>query len=350
MNCPSEARGRLTPYAWEELEALPRRRALIKGLLECSAMSLVYGVSNCCKTFFVLDVALHIVLGRSWQEKRTRQGAVVYIAAEGGLGLKERLDAFSKDKQLDGYGPFYLIPCGVDLCNADDDTQELINQISAIDNVELVVVDTLSRAMAGGNENSPDDMGAFIGNCDKIREHTRAHLLIVHHAGKDSTRGARGHSALRAAVDTEIEVINDAGVITAEIKKQRDGKTGDQYCYELKPVALGKDEDGDDISSCVLVSTDERPAKKQKLSPQKSRALQILRTCLIEKGQTRYVRKEMPEVLSVKTDEYKEYLARENIVDSDEPDNIRRSISRIVTELNNGSITGTYGDYIWIPD
>jgi RecA-family ATPase len=55
--------------------------------------------------------------------------------------------------------------------------------------VALVIVDTLSRAMAGGNENSPEDMTAIVGNCDRIRAATGAHVCIVHHSGKDEARG-----------------------------------------------------------------------------------------------------------------------------------------------------------------
>jgi hypothetical protein len=75
--------------------------------------------------------------------------------------------------------------------------------------IRLVVVDTLSRAMAGGNENAPDDMSAFIRNIDRIRQETGAHVLIVHHCGKDAAKGARGHSCLRAATDTKIELSHD---------------------------------------------------------------------------------------------------------------------------------------------
>jgi hypothetical protein len=343
-------RRRLQPYAWNELGKLPQRKPLIKGLMDCSTLSLVFGESNCGKTFLVLDVALHIVLGREWRERRTRQGAIVYIAAEGGCGLKERLDAFCLRHEMEARGPFYLIPAGVDLCNQQDDTTELVTEIQAIPDVALVVIDTLSRAMAGGNENSPDDMSAFIGNCDKIRELTGAHVLIIHHAGKDSTRGARGHSALRAAVDTEIEVTKDGGTITAEVKKQRDGRTGDKFCFILESVTIGQDEDGEPLTSCVLLPTAVPTGPRRKLSPQKRRALDILNYCLIDRGQTRHVKKDMSPVMSVTLDEYRQALTLANIATSDEPDNVRRSISRIIDGLNDARITVTFGDHIWLPD
>jgi hypothetical protein len=342
-------RRHLQPYLWSELHLLPDRKLLIKKLLDCSAMSLIYGESNSGKTFLALDVALHIVLGLDWQERKTCQGAVVYVAAEGGLGLRERLEAFRIYHQLEAEGYFYLIPACIDLCNPENNTDELIREIKALPDVVLVIVDTLSRAMAGGNENSSDDMGAFIKNCDKIRECTGAHILIVHHAGKDSARGARGHSALRAAVDTEIEVTNDNGIIMAEVKKQRDGKTGEKFYFELKPVSIGQDSDGDEISSCVLLNTDETP-RRRKISPQRKRALGFIRDCIIDKGQKRFIRGTMPEMLCITLEEARKALELGNISTSDKPDNVRRSISRIIDDLNNQSITASYNDYIWIPD
>ena len=72
--------------------------------------------------------------------------------------------------------------------------------------IALIVVDTLSRAMAGANENTSEDMSQFIKNCDILRNISNAHLMIVHHTGKDAAKGARGSSALKAALDTEIEL------------------------------------------------------------------------------------------------------------------------------------------------
>jgi RecA-family ATPase len=81
--------------------------------------------------------------------------------------------------------------------------------------VVLVVIDTLARAMAGGNENASEDMGAFVRNVDRVRSATSAHTMIVHHSGKNKAAGARGHSSLRAATDTEIEI--DQRIVTNSV-------------------------------------------------------------------------------------------------------------------------------------
>ena len=380
------SRRRLQPYAWSELHLLPKRKALIKGLLDCGAMSIVYGESNCGKTFLVLDLAAHITRGTDWRGMRTRQGAVVYIAAEGGLGLEERLTAFRAYHEIGDYPPLYVIPASIDLCSHENDLGELTAEIKCIGraiekpdyiqhcqkccfcqepapvckncghvyysqiHVSVVVIDTLSRAMAGGNENASEDMTAFIKNCDKIREQTGAHVMVIHHSGKDTAKGARGHSALRAAVDTEIEVTKGDCIITAEVKKQRDGKTGIKFSFILEAVDVWQDEDGEKITSCVLVATDQEPVIRKNLKGQKKRALGLIRDSIIGTGEKRNVKSGMPPVTCITLDQARDALKRGNISAAEKPDDIRRSIGKVITELNDLGITVTYGDYIWLSE
>ena len=340
---------RLRPYAWSELHLLPKRRPLIKGLLDSTAMSLIFGESNCGKTFIALDLAANIARGVNWQGLKTRQGAVVYVAAEGGLGLEERLTAFRTYHEMSDYPPLYVIPAAIDLCNTEsDNTAELIGEISGLGAVAVVVIDTLSRAMSGGNENAPDDMGAFIGNCDRIREETGAHVMVIHHCGKNSSQGARGHSALKAAVDTEIEVIKSDDVITAEVKKQRDGKTGRKFSFTLHQVQIGQDEDGESLSSCVLLSTDKPAAeKKSKLSPAQKRAMEIFHNLAAIKGERGIPKSGMPVLTYVRLDAFRTALKEANISAGTEPDSVRKQNQRVIEGMNNNGITATWRDMIW---
>src|SRR5690606_28105123 len=123
----------------------------------------------------------------------------------------------------------------------------------------LIVIDTLSRVMAGGDENGPVDMTAFIKNVDRIRHATGAHIMIVHHTGKDVAKGARGHSSLRAATDTEIEVATDETELRlAKVTKQRDLQGGEEFAFKLEAVALGGDQDGDAVTTCIVSPVEDR--------------------------------------------------------------------------------------------
>jgi hypothetical protein len=135
----------------------------------------------------------------------------------------------------------------------------------------LIVVDTLARALQGGDENSSQDVGAFNDAVAALIESTGACVLVVHHSGKDKTKGARGSSALLGAVDTEIQVEDKQIMAT----KQRDVEIGAPIGFALTPVALGMDEDGDLITSCVVTTGAAMP-QPGRLRGNLARAWQVL--------------------------------------------------------------------------
>ena len=121
--------------------------------------------------------------------------------------------------------------------------------------VTVLVIDTLARATAGQmDENNNSEMSKLIAGLDAIRERTGVHIMLVHHSGKDASKGARGASALRAACDTEIELSfdEDTRVRTARATKQRDMETGAEINFVLQIVELGEDEDGDQVTTCII--------------------------------------------------------------------------------------------------
>lgn len=344
--------GRLRPIPWSELHDLPKRDYLVKGLLDKEGMSVIYGESNCGKTFLALDIALHIAQGKPWRGQKVRQGAVVYIAAEGGMGLQDRLDAFRAHYKLTEYPPFHLVPVSVDFCNSEDDVEELIDEISDIPNVDLIVIDTLSRAMAGGDENSSTDMGAAIRSADRLKEELSTHVMFIHHCGKDATRGARGHSSLRAAVDTEIEVKRSLNSIEAVVKKQRDGKTDGKHVFALCSISLGMDEDGEPKNSCVLTPSVGPLVTEKPLKGQAKKAFDALRQVLEEKGQTRNVGTGSSR-RCVHISDLQNVLKDSGFCKPDKKgktENLRTAIRRSFKTLENGSFIVVYDDYICLPD
>jgi RecA-family ATPase len=191
-----------------DMEARLNGRPLVKGILEREQISIVFGEPGCGKTFLALDLALHVAAGLPWVDRAVFAGAAVYAAAEAGRGIVNRVAAFKQLKSAGDAVPFAAITSPIDLCHADtNDVERLIEAIWAAQLVplRLLVIDTVSRALAGGNENAPDDMGALVRSLDQLRHALACHVLAVHHAGKDLARGSRGHSLLRCAVDTEIE-------------------------------------------------------------------------------------------------------------------------------------------------
>ncbi|NCN28288.1 AAA family ATPase, partial [bacterium] len=251
--------------------------ALVEKLLGQGELSVVYGESNKGKSFIALTLGLFIAQGRDFYGKKVSQGGVVYVSAEGPESIRKRIAAFKKHHKIEDV-PFALLPNSMDLRQKDTDSAQLINTLEAARAkwgapVQLVIIDTLARTMASGNENSSEDMGAFIANLDQVKEKTQSHVLVVHHAGKDSSKGARGHSSLRAAVDTEIEVL--AGVI--KVRKQRDTEIIPDLYFSIEPVDIGVNSNGSTVTSAILVPTAVPPNEFLKVRPKSgSRELKAL--------------------------------------------------------------------------
>jgi hypothetical protein len=240
-------------------------KPLVDDVIDEGTFSVIYGASGSGKSFVRMDLGFHIAAGRRWNGHDVRQGPVAYIAAEGGTGAYKRMMALHNHYGVDEV-PFYLIPSSLDLLRPDPagQTKALIQALKAKEE-EIgapftdITVDTLSRALAGGNENGPEDMGMIVGHFDMIRRATRAHLCAIHHTGHAEAHRGRGHSLLKAATDTEIEVfVHDKATKAFDfvITKQRDGDERKvKHSFILQNMPLGMSNRGKPISSAVVIAT-----------------------------------------------------------------------------------------------
>ena len=186
---------------------------VIKGLIpECSFAS-IYGPSGSYKSFLALDWACHIASGKDWDGHKVNQGSVLYVAGEGGFGVTKRVRAWELQNQVDSIDNLARLPGPV--FPADIDQMNIV--IEYCDEIEtrtghavkLIIFDTLARCYGGRDENSSQDMGAFIRGCGSIQQLTGATVLVVHHSGKNVDKGGRGSSSLPAALDVEYLVSRD---------------------------------------------------------------------------------------------------------------------------------------------
>ena len=256
----------------------------VKGWLGSEAVSVVYGDSNCGKSFFGLDISAHVASGQPWMGHNVRKGKVLYLASEGGVkSYGPRIEAIRNAKS-DLYGQgmadhFLLLPTPVDL-HGDKDVAAISAALPDL-NFSLIVVDTLAMSMGGGSENDSADMGQYIQNIFELKARYNCHVMIIHHSGKDKSKGSRGHSSLRAAVDTEIEVKDEGSFRTATCKKQRDMENGKQVAFTLRGVDLGLDDENDPITSCVVEHADVDLSSLKKSQPLNGNTL-IAKQALVE--------------------------------------------------------------------
>lgn len=229
---------------------------IIKSVLPKAELAVMFGESGSGKSFLVMDMALAISRGVDWCGYKVKQGRVVYIAAEGAGGARTRANAYAlhHDLALDDL-PFGVINAAPNFLQKTD-AVDVAKAIVASGPCDVVIVDTFAQTTPGANENSAEDIGRALAHCKGIHRATGALVILVHHSGKDASKGARGWSGIKAAADAEIEVTRLADARCARISKLKDGEDGATFPFRLAPIPVGVDEDGDPITSCVVMYTD----------------------------------------------------------------------------------------------
>jgi len=103
------------------------------------------------------------------------------------------------------------------------------------------VIDTLSRALSGGDENSSKDMGMIVAATSKLQAETKAHILWVHHMPQDGAERLRGHGALLGAMDTTVHVAKNGTLRTATVIKSNDAEEGESIAFTLESITISED-------------------------------------------------------------------------------------------------------------
>ena len=240
----------------------------VKGLWPRSGLCFVGGPSMSGKSFWALDALARICRGEDVLGRRSVQAGCLYVAAEGAAGVRKRITALrGKIGTLDG--TFQFIGQAPNLRDADDlaELREAIEQSKAElqaagHDLGIVCLDTLSASIPGADENSAADMSPVLHALQAMAAELGLLVLIIAHTGKDETRGLRGWSGLLANADGVIMLeAPDGETRTGTVLKVKDGLSGDRFAFVLERVVLGLDDDGDEVSTCVIQETDapERP-------------------------------------------------------------------------------------------
>jgi hypothetical protein len=245
-----------------EYASRPLPTWIVRDVLPQAELVVLFGESTAGKSFVALDLAEAIARGLPWRGKRVQQGRVAYVVAEGGGGFSKRLKAYEIEHKATHAGvPLGIIPAAPNLMEHGD-AVDVCKSIVAWGGADVVIVDTFAQTMPGANENAGEDVGKALKNCKGIHRATGAVVVLVHHAGKDTSKGARGWSGLKAAADAEIEVTRGVGGRAIRTSKQKDGEDGVGWGFDLKIVPVGLDDEGEIETSCVVVEA-ELPAAGQ---------------------------------------------------------------------------------------
>lgn len=242
-----------------ELEAAAHEAWLIDDLLPARGIAFVYGPPGSYKSFVAMDLACSIASGKDWHGIECEMpGGVLYIAAEGARGLMERNVAWKRHYQREV--PHLAIMKGAVMMDEVLSVQALIECLERAREamgvpIRMLVIDTMARSFSG-DENSAQEVGAFVNACGRVAAAIEDCLvLVVTHTGKDLTRGMRGSSALDGAADCHFLVTKpNAGQALVKNTKQKDIEMAEPMRFAMESVSIGiKDRKGRTRHSLVPI-------------------------------------------------------------------------------------------------
>jgi len=250
---------------------------LINKIIEADSHGLLAGGSMAFKTFVDLRLAYSICTGVDFFGHQVfNQGKVLYICGEGKGALSRRMKAL-KIVEGDFLGNLLVLEQHMTIDNAVS-MAELMLEVQRLSPV-FVIFDTFSSLVSGIDENSNSEVARAL----KLIKETCAgsSSLIVHHYGKDATRGSRGAGAFKANVDFELSLVREPDTMNTVLScvKMKDGELFSDINLTAHIVDLGLvGQDGHNSCSLVLKSN------IMALSDQESKCLQALKDAIILDG------------------------------------------------------------------
>lgn len=324
---------------------------LVKGVIPRQGIGAMFGKPGCGKTFVANDLALHLASGLEWRGLKTQGTDVAYMSMEAGAGGENRIHSWLLHHNRKWPKGFVMSPVTVDLRSTKERAAEFIAEVSERGlRIGFMVVDTLARAMCGGNENASEDMGQFIDTVEWMAKELSCFVLLIHHSGKDEAKGLRGHTSLLGAINTEIEIRRERGKPgLIVINKQRDGKDGTEFGFDLAVETLGYDEDEDAVTSCVAVEVDAAGVAKPRRG-RPSAGLQVALDALImaigDAGEVPQGNGHIPTGVAVVSDTlWRKYHYQ--LKGDDAPETKKKSHQRAKEQLLAGHFIGIWGEQVW---
>jgi AAA domain len=291
-----------TPFEYALLKDLKPNLAsqfVIKDLLPRAALGCCYAQPGAGKTAILVDMVLHVAAGREYRGRRVERQPVVFIALEGHSGIHNRVIAGARHLGIED-APFGVIKAVESFRNPDTAarvaatakaiTEQYRTQGEAFDN-PVVVIDTFQAALGtGGSDCRPEDVSELIENVKKLLIVPGITAIIIHHSGKDASRGARGWSGLLAALDFELEVDRDDDLRTLNITKMRDASdTQPGFCYGLQAMQLGENPYGEPVTAVYVEHRADSGKGKRggnRVGPKARAAYEVLWAMLKDRSQS----------------------------------------------------------------
>ena len=269
------SRGRFRTVDRTGLNAIKKPEWLIDDMIMEDTYVMMFGAPQAFKTFLALDMALSVATGAvldplaPWPTPRVT-GNVLYIAGEGRASIRSRVRAWEKVHVagLHAEGFFLTDPPPLITEKPEDFVAQALE--ASPEGYKLVVLDTISRAMQGTNENSQEAASSFTGLVDHLKYELGCTVIALHHTGKGEGTDYRGSSVFGGDADTILmakRVNEKSYVVSVSMVKQKDAPHWEKpRKVKLREVILSSEEKSlvavtADTSDTAEVSKEEKKEK-----------------------------------------------------------------------------------------
>lgn len=263
---------------------------LVRGLFPQIGTSVLFGAPGLGKSFIALDIALSVAAGLDVFGRPALQGSAIYLSTEGKTGMRARAEAWALSRGLDIADlPIALIEEPKNLREPAVAAPLIANLRKLVDKsgipCRFICIDTMSQCLFG-DENSQDVMTQFAAAATKMASVLETQVCVIHHTGKDESKGARGSSVINGNYDTLLQLGAGEGEfeLTLRTGKQKNGKKA-AISIILEEVSCGADRDGEEVRSLAVsiesgetldADTLSAPSRSKSLSHNTKTVLRIL--------------------------------------------------------------------------
>lgn len=173
---------RLESKEWtlDDLWALPDPEMLVEGFIEEGSCKFISGPPKTGKSFCSLRLAAAVSSGADFFGHATKQGNVLYLAAERSELMKRRTLALVKSNIPIDKDHFKVWPSPV-MFSQRDQVETFVNSLRTTP--DFLIVDTLRRCN-DGDERDNEHMGRWCEGIEYFRDLTGSSVLVVHHDHK----------------------------------------------------------------------------------------------------------------------------------------------------------------------
>jgi len=263
-------------YFAHEERALETNAAVVSGIVYQDEVTIVSADPKAGKTVFGIDVGLSVSCGidLSSELRVKSQGPALYFGLEGRAAIRQRVAAWKAAKKEGGHKlpeqiPFFAVEKSANFYEEARRASE-VAKIAAANTyfirhgfppIRLIVVDTLTRGMIGGNQNDADDTAKFFSFVGMLRDRgVTANIMVIHHKRKaqkgDSGEGPRGSSNILAECDVSLHMSKTDSIVKIHVADARSIEDGATYYREMVTIPLYTDADGDEVTSVYMRDVD----------------------------------------------------------------------------------------------